>query len=399
MEPRPFPCDNLEHATDVLARLAKRAEEERQKDGAQRYFCLAGDTAETAADAPPEGVPHEEGLADTLVVFVAQYGVQWIATDRADVRVIVCNADRFTHDAPAECSSPQRRTLADLPWEVRQVIAECEAATTLFVHPAPPIGSASEENAGGERKGGGAMSGKYVKGVTLSPRERRDAGLLPRTQPGEASSVAGGSGNGGGEVSPTGIVRAHSGPVILPNGETCAVSYTRFHAGSHRFLYGPPLREAVWIAGALDGGTFAIEARARELAGKAFRQAQEAEQRTMRRTAPPRNTGTNEETGSAPLLPAREAVRCAGWYCACLRFVSGSLMQIGALYPTPEGADREIRAGRHDGYRRDNGATLVVGVCCRWARRFVPARLVASPDREEAEPPLRGSGENAADAP
>jgi hypothetical protein len=70
-----------------------------------------------------------------------------------------------------------------------------------------------------------------VIGVTWTPEERAMMKLPPR---GTTSYSA-----------PR--VSTHRVTVSLPDGTTCPVIYRRFGACSHRFLFGEPLNEAVWV--------------------------------------------------------------------------------------------------------------------------------------------------------
>ena len=65
-----WPCSSLEEAVQTLARLARSAENNRQEDGIQRYFCLWSDTPvqgqAAAGDPTSPHIPASDTLTLTL---------------------------------------------------------------------------------------------------------------------------------------------------------------------------------------------------------------------------------------------------------------------------------------------------------------------------------------------
>jgi hypothetical protein len=192
---------------------------------------------------------------------------------------------------------------------------------------------------------------RTVRGITLSPEERIQAGYdTQKTQ-------------------------SHACSVTLPSGVSCAVAYSRTSARFHAFAFGEPLNLTQYTYEDLAGGVPDIEAKAASLAVAAFQQAQRHEQQAMRQKTPGNRTAKMGDDG--PQVSARVADQLAGLYAACVRCASGTLIRIGATYKTPDGALAETRGGRHDKIRLVNGQTLVVGICNRAAQRWEEARFIA----------------------
>jgi len=198
---------------------------------------------------------------------------------------------------------------------------------------------------------------RTVKGVTLTPEERRQAGYEK-----EGTS-------------------AHTCSVALPNGASCEVSYTRTSARVHAFAFGGPLCRTQYAYEPLRGGVPGIEAKAAELAESLFQQAQKQEQAAMRQKAPGARATRHGDGG--PQISAHHAEQLAGLYAPCVKCASGTLIRVGGTYGAPDGALKEIEGGRHDAIRLVNGQRLVVGICSRAAQQWEePAFLGAT--REQA---------------
>src|SRR5262249_32675491 len=104
---------------------------------------------------------------------------------------------------------------------------------------------------------------KFVIGITLTQQERERLG--------QNRSV----GTAGHPVSKP--LSSHICQVTLPDNSPCSVSYTRYNRKSHSFLFQAPVCQRLWVSQRLSGeGVSAIEAKAQELVGQAFRQAQAA---------------------------------------------------------------------------------------------------------------------------
>ena len=185
---------------------------------------------------------------------------------------------------------------------------------------------------------------RTVKGVTLSPQERIQAGYDKDKRQGHTCSV------------------------LLPNGVSCEVSYTRTDARVHAFAFGVPLRRTRYVYEALPGGIPAVEAKARALIDQLFLEAQQQEQKTMRQKAPSDRTARRSDTG--PQISVKLAEELAGRYAACVKHGSGNLIRVGATFSAPDAALREIQSSRHSAIRLINGQTLVIGICNRAAQRW-----------------------------
>ncbi len=191
---------------------------------------------------------------------------------------------------------------------------------------------------------------RTVKGITLSPQERSQAGY-GRGQP-----------------------RTHTCSVTLPGGPPCDVTCTSTGTRSHTFVFGAPLNRTGYAYEAIGGGLPGLEAKAQALAGALFQQAQQHEQQAMRQKAPGTRTLRRGEDG--PPISVRMAAELAGRYAVCVKCVSGTLIRVGGTYPAPEGALAEIESDRHSGIRLFNGQQLVVGICNRAARHWEEARFI-----------------------
>jgi hypothetical protein len=203
---------------------------------------------------------------------------------------------------------------------------------------------------------------RTVRGITLTPEERRQAGYDK-----EKAS-------------------AHVCSVALPNGVSCEVSYTRTSARVHAFAFGDPICRTQYAYEALPGGIPGIEAKAASLAESLFQQAQQQEQKAMRQKSP--TTRTIRPRDDGPQINARLAEQLAGLYAPCVKCASGTLIRVGGTYGAPEGAVREIRDGKHGAIRLVNGQRLVVGICNRTAQKWEEPLFLAAvgSDRVPAEP-------------
>lgn len=198
---------------------------------------------------------------------------------------------------------------------------------------------------------------RYVIGATFTPEERASMNLPPH-----------GSGS-----QPIGRVASHHITVSLPDGSSCPVIYRRFGAYSHRFLFGDPLHEAVWFPEALHNTPPTIEQKAEELVPKAFAQAMAEEQQMMRHKTVPK--GSTVPPGE-PQLRAKTAETVAGCYAVCLRASSGRLSPIGRASATAEQPIAELHGDTHAYVQLFGEQRLVIGICCRYLRRWGEPRLL-----------------------
>ena len=207
------------------------------------------------------------------------------------------------------------------------------------------------------------MSRKQIYGITLTAEEKRMAGYdrasgFARTTtsaPAPKPQYAG--------------LTSHPCQVTLPDGTECRVDYACYGGGgSHTFTFHSPLSEREYGNGSL-ADIPSIEARAQELVGRVWRKAQDAEQKTMRLPSAPSNlVHTLDKT---PQLTRKTAQRFAGLYAVCLRYPSGTL--------TPLAAACERRAEALSDLERmqaQSKQTLVIGICCLWARRWQEPRFL-----------------------
>ena len=208
---------------------------------------------------------------------------------------------------------------------------------------------------------------KFVKWVTLTPEERE--------------AVGGGIRQNGSRVALCPAVKEHTFSVRLPNGADCNVTYTRYGTRSHKFQFSSPTCQRIWHSDTLAGGVNGIEEKGREIAPQAFRQAQLAEQKEMRRKTPP--TGASLKTLGVPQLSQKSADSYAGLYTVCIRHASGTLFPLGTLYEDPEKAGKDLESGAHRPVILQGEQRIVIGICCRYARRWTEASLIALP----AKPP------------
>lgn len=215
---------------------------------------------------------------------------------------------------------------------------------------------------------------KFVKWVTLTPEERE--------------AVGGGVRQKGSSVASCPAVKEHTFTVSLPNGADCNVTYSRYGTTSHRFQYGSPACQRIWHSDALAGGVHGIEEQGRELAPEAFRLAQRAEQKEMRRKTSP--TGADLKWQGVPQLSPKSADSYAGLYTVCIRHASGTLFPLGTLYEDPEKAGKDLESGVHRQIALQGEQRLVIGICCRYARRWKEAQLIALPAKPpEPEKPVK----------
>lgn len=214
------------------------------------------------------------------------------------------------------------------------------------------------------------MSRKQVYGITLTSEERRMAGYdktpglrqptVPATDPPAHSDD----------------ISFHACQVLLPDGTTCQADYMRYGSAAHAFTFQSPLNERIFAQGTVSGGKETIEARAQQLVGKAWRQAQAAEQKTMQQASVPSHLihTLNRE----PQLQRKTAQQFAGLYAVCLRYASGTLSPLVSPCEQPGEALNALRR-----MQKSDSRTLVVGICCRWARRWQEPRFVADVDEAE----------------
>ncbi|MCW3053476.1 MAG: hypothetical protein JWN14_2646 [Chthonomonadales bacterium] len=198
---------------------------------------------------------------------------------------------------------------------------------------------------------------RTVKGVTLTPEERRQAGYdKEKTQ-------------------------AHTCSVMLPNGVSCEMSYTRTSTRIHNFAFGIPLKRTQTVYEAIPGGTAGIEAKAASLGDALFKQAQHQEQQAMRQKTPASRKVRHRDDG--PQMSALNAERLAGLYAPCVKNKSGTLIRVGGTYSAPEGALKELQGGRHSAIRLVNGQQFVVGICNRAAQQWEEPTFLNLPQREQ----------------
>lgn len=224
------------------------------------------------------------------------------------------------------------------------------------------------------------MSRKQVYGITLTSEERRMAGY-DRT-PGMRQTTV----KAAVPPDPSNDISFHACPVLLPDGTSGQAHYMRYGSTSHSFQFQAPLNERIYGQGTLNGGVETIEARAQELVAKAWRQAQHAEQKTMRlASAPPNLLHTLDKE---PQLQRKTAQRFAGLYAVCLCYASGTLTPLSSPCERPADALRDLRRMHEEGNTK-----RIIGICCRWARRWQPARFLADVEDREEQPVLDdGSG-------
>jgi len=220
---------------------------------------------------------------------------------------------------------------------------------------------------------------RTVKGVTLTPDERKQVGYEK--------------------------IKTHTCAVTLPNGTSCAVTYTRWSTSSHSFAFAEPLTCTQAVYAPIPNGIAGIEAKAASLVDTLFQQAQQQEQVTMRQKAPSQRTMPFKDDG--PQISARLADQLAGRYAACVQCTSGTLIRVGGTYSTPDMPLKEIQDGEYKAIRLVNGQHLVVGICNRAAQQwevpvFLPTPVAAGapsiPCAHIAEELENCAGADAADA-
>ncbi len=206
---------------------------------------------------------------------------------------------------------------------------------------------------------------KFVKWVTLTSAER--------------DAVGGGVRQNASRVASFPAPREHMFSVRLPNGADCNVTCTRYGTKAHRFQFGAPVCQRVLHSDTLSGGVNGIEEKGRELATQAFRIAQLAEQKEMRRKTPP--PGASLKMMGVPLLSPKSADSQAGFYSVCLRHASGTLVQLGTLYEEPDKACGDLQSGTHRPVTLYGEQQIVIGICCRYARSWKEPSLLVLPDK------------------
>ena len=223
------------------------------------------------------------------------------------------------------------------------------------------------------------MSRKQIYGITLTSEERRMAGYdkTPATRQTTVSAPA--------PPAPSNDLAFHACTVTLPDGTSGQAHYMRYGSTSHAFQFQAPLGERIYGQGEFKGGAEAIEARAQELVGKAWRQAQQGEQKTMRLPSVPSHL--LHTLDKEPHLKRSTAKKFAGLYAVCLRFASGTLSPLSLAFEQPVEALRDLRR-----MQAGDSRTLVVGICCRWGRRWQPARFVADMEEDEQQQQVMDDG-------
>ena len=98
----------------------------------------------------------------------------------------------------------------------------------------------------------------------------------------------------------------------------------------------------------------------------------------MRRQTKPA-TGRSDDTTLLPTMNTVTAKRLGGQYAVCMKFSKGNMICVGGPHPEPSGASAEIHSGLHNHIRLLEGQEIVVGICCRYARRWVEPRFIADP--------------------
>jgi hypothetical protein len=208
---------------------------------------------------------------------------------------------------------------------------------------------------------------RFVKGITLTPEERQQAGY------------AGGHRNA--------LLHTHTAEITLPDGRSCNVDYRRHGPGWHEFTFGLPLARRSYSSNRLESSPECILATAIELGAAAFRAAQCAEQQGMQRKSRPKGW-TDPLPAEAPRLKAPHAAELAGLYAVCVRLASGALFPCGSAHPEVTAAVQNLTDGRYAHPGLLNGQRLVIGICCRFARRWYEAEFVPLPHTTpEPDPP------------
>lgn len=223
------------------------------------------------------------------------------------------------------------------------------------------------------------MSRKQIYGITLTSEERRMAGY-DRTTGTRQTTV-------GAPVppAPSNDITFHACPVILPDGTSGQAHYMRYGSHSHAFQFQAPLNERIYGQGTLNGGMEVIEARAQELVGQAWRQAQAEEQKTRRLPSAPSHL--LHTLDKEPQLRRSTAKKFAGLYAVCLRYASGTLSPLSLAFEQPAEALRDLRR-----IQAGDSRTLVIGICCRWGRRWQLARFVADVEEKDDEQQVMDDG-------
>jgi hypothetical protein len=208
---------------------------------------------------------------------------------------------------------------------------------------------------------------RYPWGLTLTPSERAYASSTPINSP---------------RIPKRQIVHSHATTVTLPDGSDCPVLYTRYGPHLFKLDYGAPIHQRLSMDGNVDGGESMIEQYAQENAASAFRQAQEQEQKEMRRATLPK--------GQKLMLPPKErldvetAKSHGGKYAVCILCASGKMMRNGKICDTPEEATEELRTADYSKVV-GIGQRIAVGILNRAARQWQAPKFLI--ERLSFEPP------------
>ncbi len=193
---------------------------------------------------------------------------------------------------------------------------------------------------------------RFVVGVTLTPEERAARNLLH---------------TGTRSQSPPRLMH-HELNVALPDGSSCPVRYRRFAGRSHRFLFGEPLTEAVWVTEPMHSTAIVIEMKAQECASTAFTQAMAKEQTLMRRKARPRGPILPPSDGP---MSAKSAESHAGRYAVCAVSGTGRLSAIGKASVQCDETIAQLTDGTFASFRLLGKQRLAIGICCRYLKRWI----------------------------
>ena len=93
----------------------------------------------------------------------------------------------------------------------------------------------------------------------------------------------------------------------------------------------------------------------------------------MRRKAMPKDAG---HAPGEPQMQAKTAAVLAGHYAVCLCSSSGRLSAIGKALAEAEPVIAELADGTHDHVQLFGAQRLVIGICCRYLRRWVEPRFL-----------------------
>lgn len=163
--------------------------------------------------------------------------------------------------------------------------------------------------------------------------------------------------------------------VVYPDGSNGICHYTRIGPKCHNLRYerGEPNQHGhreyiarLYYMEVLERNISSVEGIAQEKAAEAFRQAIDQERKDAMRATPP---GHGRQADSALYtLSLQRATQLAGRYALCTRLEpSGKLLAVSSTFATIE----EANAARLENANQ----ALLVGICCRWARRWMPLQL------------------------